>query len=287
MSLRTYLQQIDAGKPVNFDRLKSLLPPEYSSEWKSIFGVKKVTSSRWSVEVKDPERFEALLQLAERPKNRLEATEKGDSHLSGTSHSYLLVYHDGLPDVRPGLVLLSDQGVVQDFEPKKRVLLVENEENFFQPQKMLEAAAQLTGQAFSLADTDVVLGSGSRGLSAERVDWYLQYEQVVCAFDYDTAGLEMYASLERQIRRLRERRDDITTLVSYLQPEDYESWWPQFKCQPKSEKNYLRGRKLATELGFDSLALAFAKTRKFMEQEMLLTSVTVQGASKNTCKVNK
>ncbi|TAA47860.1 hypothetical protein [Corallincola spongiicola] len=270
MSLKRYLEQIRAGKQINWDKFHGLLPLGYEDDWRDIFTVTKRGAKQWQVTVIDPIRYEQLLAAAEKPANRIQASAQGDSHLATTTCSYLLVYRMGLPDARPDVVLLKPEGAVQGFAAKKQLLLVENEENFFHPELMLDVASDMWGQTMTLANTDVALASGSQGLSPQRVHWYQRYAEVICAFDYDTAGLEMYAALNKQMRRNREQQEGVSTQVSYLQPLDYSAWLPLFKCQPKSDKSYMRGRKLAYELGFVTLEKAFAKTRKFMEQEMLL-----------------
>ncbi|NOQ94790.1 MAG: hypothetical protein GQ547_09185 [Methylophaga sp.] len=259
MNLKYYLGKIKEGKPINFTRFISLLPSAYSKQKRELFDATLQSPQKWLISC-SPEVLDKLEQLAKKPINRLEATVMGDSHRVSVSSGFLLVYHQGLNDNRPDVVYLEQENYLQGFEPKKRLLIVENEENFFLPTLMLKLAGLFTKQTIDLSNTDIVLGSGLRATSKLALVWYRQYSHILCAFDYDLAGLKMYKTLKTHI-------DD---RVNFLQPQDYKQYGAYFKMKPKSHQQLIDFIVMAEQLGFLELSETVKKQRKFMEQEMLL-----------------
>jgi hypothetical protein len=91
--LQKYLQQIQAGKAVNYQKLLALLPPAFYQQRAKLFKVKASGAGKWQVSIADAQLFAALMQSAEAPADRVTASWQGDSHQALTSHSYVLVYH--------------------------------------------------------------------------------------------------------------------------------------------------------------------------------------------------
>ncbi|MBL1321204.1 MAG: hypothetical protein COA63_009120 [Methylophaga sp.] len=259
MNIQQYINQIKAEKPINFSCFISLLPKSYSEQKCEIFALTLQAPQKWLVSCSADVLVELEL-LAQQPSNRLQATEMGDSHRSAVSSGFLLVYHQALTDQRPDVVYLEQDAFLQDFQVKKHLLIVENEENFFLPKSMLKLATEFTNQQLDLTNTDVVLGSGARATSKLARIWYSQYSHILCAFDYDTAGLKMYRTLKTNLGKH----------VQFLQPQSYSQYESYFKMKPKSQSQLLDFIRLAEQLSFIELAEIVREKKKFMEQEMLL-----------------
>lgn len=262
MNLKQYLDKIKAGSPINFTRFINVLPDSYNKHKYDLFGLSLQSPRKWIVTC-SPDVINELEQLAKKPINRVEASAMGDSHRASVSSGFLLVYHQNLSDNRPDVVYLEQENYIQGFQPKKRLLIVENEENFFLPISMLKLASRFMEQKIDLSNTDIVLGSGARATSKLALAWYKQYSHILCAFDYDSAGLKMYRTLKTQIGNL----------VCFLQPQSYKQYESYFKMPPKTHQQFTECIKIAEKLGFLELSKTVKKQRKFMEQEMLLMEI--------------
>ncbi len=260
MSLRFYLKQIESGKPIDFPRLLACLPADYKHQGQDIFAGEKVSANRWRVSILDEVAFKVLQGLSAKPLNRLHAGRLGDTHKVATSATCLLVYHAGLTDPRPDVVYLDETRSVQGFTSKKQLLIIENEENFFQYRKMLESLNWMLGSQWELTEFDLVLGSGNKVTARLHYQWLEQYNKIYCAFDFDLGGLTMFATLHKQL-------GDKVELVG---PKDYTRWLPLFRKKPETTDKWIKAMVLAEQLGFEELASAFRRTSKFMEQEVLL-----------------
>ncbi|KAF3982023.1 MAG: hypothetical protein HFP81_01640 [Methylococcales symbiont of Hymedesmia sp. n. MRB-2018] len=259
MNLQQYLNQIRAGKAINFSRFISLLPELYKTQKRERFDVTLQAPQKWLVNC-SLDLLQELETLAEHPTNRLQAADRGDSHRFAVSVGFLLVYHHALADMRPDVVYLEQDSYLQNFQAKKRLLIVENEENFFLPELMLKLATKFTKQQIDSTNTDIALGSGVRVTSRLARSWYQQYDHILCAFDYDATGLKMYRTL----------KTNLGDHIQFLQPHSYSEYQQCFKMKPKTQRQLMECIKLAEQLGFVALAATVQKHKKFMEQEMLL-----------------
>lgn len=258
--MNDYLQKILKGQAINYEAFLKKLPEPFRSQSRTLFATKRVSSNRWRVTVLDQQAFEALLQQAAAPLSRADAANKGDSHRHGSGVSFLLVYHKALSDSRPDVVVITGQSVVAAFQPAPRVLVVENETNFYHYQRMLAYASDCLGKPVTLPDCDVVFGSGNRITRRADIDWLAGYNEVLCAFDYDAGGLQMFRTLQAILGGK----------AQYLQPLDWRPWLASFRKTPDTTERFTRALALAEDLGFGPLAQAFRSTGKFMEQEMIL-----------------
>ncbi len=260
-----YLQQIANGKPVNYQKMLGLLPPAFYQQRNQIFKVRSSGAGKWQVQVADPALFAALVASANQPKDRITASLQGDSHRAITSHSYLLLYHQQAPLPRPDLVLCHGQNdgavaISYGFVAKPQLVLIENEENFFRYQQVLQLGQQMQAQHWDLSVTDVALASGSRIGSALLQEFLMQYEQIWCAFDFDAAALELYDHLAKRYGdKLR-----------FLAPPDLQPWYSKFQASVKSVEQLNKAMALAQQHELHGLAEAFRQTRHFLEQEVLL-----------------
>ena len=262
-ALKKYLEQISAGKAVNYNKFLKALPPQYQHRKHELFSTELIAPNTWLVTILDDQAHSELSSLAEKSNSRLHAAEQGNSHRASTTVSYLLAYHELSPDKRPDIVYLDENQMVQGFKPKKQLLLIENEENFFQYVLMCSAVSLAVGEPVSLKNTDIALGSGMKVCTELNMQWYDRYDRVLCAFDYDLAGLQMFASI----------KDRLQDKAVFVQPDDYSTWLSSFKKAPDSAVKLQKARELAERLGFTELSQVFTDTRKFMEQELMLKMV--------------
>lgn len=258
--LNDYLEKIRQGKAINYEAFLRKLPASVRAQHRALFATEKMAANRWQVRVLDPEAFTALQQQAAQPLSRLDAARKGDSHRHPTQASFLLVYHCLSHQDRPDTVVLADGQVHQGFQPAARVLVVENEQNFYHYRQMLAFAERCQGRPCGIDTCDLVLGSGNRITAAADLAWLNGYDEVLCAFDYDGGGLQMFATI----------RASLGDKAQFLQPVDWQPWLARFRKSPESTEKFVKALGLAEELGFTALAQAFRATGKFMEQEMIL-----------------
>ena len=142
MSLERYLAAIRRGEPINYAAFVRRLPAPWRARHRELFATERVATDRWRVTCREPAQLEALEARVRRPRDRLEATRQGDSHRAAGDTAYLLVHHLGLPDARPGVVLLQGRHVLQGFTPRRTALIVENEQNFARPRAMRRLASR-------------------------------------------------------------------------------------------------------------------------------------------------
>jgi hypothetical protein len=258
--LNDYLEKILKGRAINYEAFLKKLPDALRRRHRELFATEKVGGNRWQVTILDEAAFAALQRQAAAPSSRLDAAKKGDSHRHGTDVSFLLVYHHAVTGNRPDSVVITEDSVDIGLRPAPRVLVVENERNFYHYRQMLAFAGDCLGQAVDLTNCDVVLGGGNRITRAADLNWLAGYDEVHCAFDYDAGGLQMFASV----------RSALGDKACYLQPADWQPWLSRFRKTPDTTERFTKAIMLAEDLGFASLAQAFRATGKFMEQEMIL-----------------
>lgn len=255
-----YLQKIADGQAINYEAFLKQLPDVFRRRHREIFATEKVGPNRWLVSVLDDSAFLALRDQAAAPVSRVDAARKGDSHRHGTGVSFLLVYHHAMAGQRPDSVVIAGDSPDMSFTASDQVLVVENERNFYHYRQMLAFGSECLGVPLDLAGCDVLLGGGNRITRAEVLDWLRRYERVLCAFDYDVGGLQMYASMHSALGGK----------ACFLQPADWQPWLDQFRRAPDNTERFTKALSLAEDFGFVSLAQAFRATGKFMEQEMIL-----------------
>ena len=265
--LLKYLQNVQQGKAVNYQKLLALLPPAYYQRRTELFKVKASGAGKWQVSIADTALFQALLQSAGAPADRVTASLQGDSHRVQTSHCYLLLYHEACASPRPDLVLAAGSaagdGLAQlslGFAPKPTLLLIENEENFFRYPQVLALCSRMLAQSFALTNCDVALAAGSRIGSALLSPLLEHYQQIYCAFDFDSAGLEVFDHLRKRYGGK----------VQFVVAPDLTSWLDGFRAEPKNQAQLQRAVELADQHQLYGLAQAFLQRKRFLEQEVLL-----------------
>lgn len=258
--MNDYLKKILKGQAINYEAFLKKLPDALRRRHRELFATEKVGVSRWRVTILDEVAFAAFQQQAAAPVSRVDAAKKGDSHRHGTEVSFLLVYHHALTGNRPDSVVITGDSVDIGFRPAPSVLVVENERNFYHYRQMLAFAGACLGRPVDLTNCDVVLGGGNRITRAADLDWLTGYHEVLCAFDYDAGGLQMFSSVQSVLG----------DKACFLQPAEWKPWLGCFRKTPDATERFTKAIMLAEDLGFVSLAQAFRATGKFMEQEMIL-----------------
>jgi len=259
--LKRYLDKIRQNQPINYPAFLKTLPVGVRRRHRDIFQPHKVSANRWRVDVVDQRAFDALQARAAAPQSRIQAAHQGDSHRHGTGVSFLLFYHHRQATSRPDTVVLSGTDTDMGFTPAPCVLVVENERNFYHFREVLAFARDTAGADLALSNCDVVLGAGNRVTGAETLAWLdRSYQQVLCAFDFDAGGLQMFATVAGALGHK----------AGFVQPADWQPWLGHFRKTPNTTERFTKAVSLAEDLGFTSLAQAFRATGKFMEQEMIL-----------------
>lgn len=267
-SLRQYLTKIQRREPINYDQFLKVLPISYSHNSKQLFSTtfkpdKKI--KKWLVTC-NKDTFDELWQLSEPATDRIQSTLLGDSHKHRVSANLLMVYHREITSsLCPDVIYVSASEIIQGFQPQKRLLLIENEENFIQYISFMDTLSGLTSHQIDIENTDIALGGGNRASSKFLMKVYEQYDEILCAFDYDLGGLKTFRSIQAVL-------DD---KVHFVQPSNYSTVATLFKKSPDSDTKLLDTIDLANSLGFYELADIFKKTRHFMEQESLLAETNV------------
>ena len=290
MNLYKYLLAIKSKKAINLKRFISLLPKQYQGSWRSLFSAVKIAGlgnkDKYQVSVINEAEFEQLLQLTKPSNSREGAANQGDSHTKNTSMSYFLVYpsvslgstnsnKQAMETVNcPQPVVCYDSGFTMDFSCQKNLVIIENQENFFRYQEFLPQllSMHLGFTESSLAKVDIAYGQGNNVTNRLNAEFFAQYQQILCCFDYDLGGLTMFSSLTKLIKT-----QPLDTGLSLVLPTKNQLNCSHFvkhhfKKWPKETKHWQDAIKLAEQLGFSDLAQAFSLSRKFMEQEVLLTS---------------
>ena len=267
-SLRQYLTKIQRREPINYDQFLNVLPTSYRHNSKQLFQIKFASNKKTKkyLVTCDESTFNELWQASEPVTDRVQSTLLGDSHKHRVSANLLMVYHREIASsLCPDVIYVSASDILQHFKSQKRLLLVENEENFIQYGAFIDTLSRLTAHQIDIEDTDIALGGGNRASSQFLMKVYAQYDEILCAFDYDLGGLKTFRSIQATLG----------DKVHFVQPSNYSIVATLFKKSPGSDTKLLDTIDMANSLGFCELADIFKKTRHFMEQESLLAETNV------------
>ena len=265
MDISQYKQKIDAGKSINFTRFITLLPTVASSNVSRYYKAKKISAHKYEVTVLDQEFHQSLGTT--KPTNRLEAAEQGNSHAAKLSFAHILVWSNEQA-ATPDVVVLSDDGLVKTpFNTKKKLLLIENQECFFRLPQMLNGLYDFSHVDINLDDFDIGLGNGDAVSNALLAPYFSKYDFIVCAFDFDMAGLQMYHGL-------KEQPSLAICQIDWLVPSDLRDYYSLFRLNAQTADRLLSAIDLADSLSLPQVSEAFRQTKHFMEQEMLLLPLT-------------
>ena len=255
-----YLVKIKNGEAIKFATFLSLLPERLREDVRSNAKVKLQNKGASLVEISCEALNERLYQLTIEPKNRVEATTKGNSHKVNTSTSYLLAYHEKSTSIHPEVVIINKEGTHCDFTPKTQVIIVENAELFFAKDVLLDKINIVFGLNLSLENTDLLYGSGNQVSNKLNKAFLNQYESTLCFFDYDLGGLKIFRALKNMLGEK----------AKFLEPSA-KNLKKYFIKKPEKESQYLKALANAEELGLMTLHSLLLSETAFMEQEVILT----------------
>jgi hypothetical protein len=196
MQISKYLIKIKSGELLNFDSFsKQLLQQGYDEKTiLEIFETKKVSRLRYLVNVLDQDRF---LQLQiDYPEHtitdRVSAAQAGDSHKHPVSQAMIVLW--SAKNNHPIVVLNDTDKINSPVILSKRLLIIENQENFIQKQRTLHFLQQQFSD-FNAENLDIVLGSGNAISNKLNKAFFNHYEQIDCLLDLDIGGLEIFKNL--------------------------------------------------------------------------------------------
>ncbi|MFC4976741.1 hypothetical protein ACFPTY_20140 [Halomonas beimenensis] len=125
--------------------------------------------------------------------------------------------------------MVSESGADCGFTSKSSVMVIENEENVFEYQRMLVFASACEKYQPWPGKLRCGPWQWQPGHPAGLHAWLNQYRRVYCAFDYDAGGLQMFA-----------------TMAGYLgeksqlckSPGNLESWLLKFRKAPANTERF-------------------------------------------------
>jgi len=196
VKIDNYFEYIKNGVPINYRNFKkkAMGIGLTDSDLLKLFNVKKANKGKVIVNILIDEEFDLLYKKYNALgafKNRKEAATTGRSHsvkVSGTTFS-----------VRRGLnhpytvIVRGDSEVVSNTEFSKKLLIVENEENFINiaaTHEFLKKHANI-----DIENMDVMFGSGNRAANSYLSQYYSGYEKVFCFFDFELGVLKTAQSI--------------------------------------------------------------------------------------------
>lgn len=254
-----YFDKIQHGKAFNYNVFLSLLPEDLQEEVRDKALVTFQKKSSAIVELSCENIIERIRQLTIEPKDRVAATLQGDSHKIKTSTSYLFVYHQLSNDVTPDTIVCVKNAAHFKFQPKKHLIIIENSELFFAKDFLLSKMNEAFSMSLSFENTDLVFGSGNQIANSYNQCFLTQYDTVLCFFDYDYGGLQIYKALKNMVG----------DKAKFLEPtsDNLDNF---FIKKPKDDNQYLKTIDIAEELGLEKLKEIFLSQKGFMEQEAIL-----------------
>ncbi len=254
-----YFQNIEQSKAIDYSKFLSLLPEQLREEVKEKATINFLSKGSVIVEICCEQLLEKLRSLAIEPSTRIDATLLGDSHKVNTSTSYLLAYHQSSVDVHPDTIISSKNETHLKFQPKKRLVIVENAELFFARGTLFAQMNKAFSLSLSFDNTDLVFGAGNQISNKHNYTFINQYDSILCFFDYDFGGLKIYKAM----------RNMVGSKAKFLEPNS-DNLNEFFIKRPKTQEQYTKALEAANNLGLSKLYSLFESKKSFMEQEALL-----------------
>ncbi len=196
MQISKYLTKIKSGDPLNFDSFKKQMLKQGFND-KTLFEIfeteKKSPSSCW-VKVLDQQKFSQL--LVDFPEHniqdRVSAAKAGNSHKHAVSQAMIILW--SAQSHHPIVVLNDTDNINSPVTLSKRLLIIENQENFVQKQRTLHFLQQQFTD-FNDENFDIAHGSGNAISNRLNKAFFKQYQQIDCLLDLDIGGLEIFKNL--------------------------------------------------------------------------------------------
>lgn len=196
MQIYKYLTYIKSGKPVNFDCFKKQLAQHGVNEQTvlEIFSTDKLSRTSYLVSILDQHRFnQFLIDFPEHAvTDRVSAAQAGNSHKHRVSKAMIVLWSELLD--HPVVVLNDGDQITTPVSLSKRLLIIENQENFVQKQQTLDFLQQQFPD-FKRTNLDIVHGAGNAICNRLNKAFFSQYQQIDCLLDLDIGGLEIFTNL--------------------------------------------------------------------------------------------
>jgi hypothetical protein len=196
MQISNYLHNIKQGKPINFDNfIKKLTMEGYGDQTiLTIFSTQKRSKFRYQVSIIDEQQF-ALLQTNFPDytiTDRVSAAQAGNSHKHPVSQSMVILWPH--QQNHPVVILNDAKGIKKTVTLGRRLLIIENQENFVQKDQTL---AFLKHQFADFNDDALDIAHGSGNAISNRLNkaFFNHYPQIDCLLDLDIGGLTTFANL--------------------------------------------------------------------------------------------
>ncbi len=254
-----YLQNIEQSKAIDYSKFLALLPEKLCEEVKDKATINFLGKGSVIVGISCEQLLEKLRSLTIEPSSRIDATLQGDSHKVNTSTSYLLAYHQSTLDVHPDTIISCNGETHLRFQPKKRLVIIENAELFFARETLFSQMNKAFSLSLSFENTDLIFGAGNQISNKQNYTFINQYESILCFFDYDFGGLKIYKAM----------RNMVGNKAKFLEPNS-DNLNEFFIKKPKNHEQYAKSLEAANNLGLSKLYSLFEAKKSFMEQEALL-----------------
>ena len=196
MQIFKYLNKIKSGEPLNFDSFRNQLLKQGIDD-KTLFEIFETeikSRSSYLVKVLDQERFaQLLIDFPEHEiKDRVSAAKAGDSHRHAVSQAMVILW--SAQSNHPVVILNDADKINSPVTLSKRLLIIENQENFIQKQRTLDFLQQQFSD-FNAENLDIAHGSGNAISNRLNKAFFNQYQKIDCLLDLDLGGLEIFKNL--------------------------------------------------------------------------------------------
>lgn len=194
--LRSYLEKIEQGKPLNFGAFLRLLAQEGVLTNVALEKVRKQrvgTSNLYRVESIDPDLLNALREKALAPgSTRATAAVANKSHSVRVNGSFILI-RKGLD--HPSVAMIDAEGdYVCPVAQGTRVVVIENRQNFLSIERTSSFLQEYCGLDIS-SGYDIIFGAGNEITNSLHSRFLDAYEEVLMLLDLDPGGLSMAKTL--------------------------------------------------------------------------------------------
>ncbi len=196
MQLFRYLENIDAGKPINFDQFREqLCKLGYDDQTIfKIFATQKNSKSKYQVTIKNEELFNRLQADFSNHKitSRVSAALAGDSHKHPVSLAMIILWPS--QHSHPIVVMNDVNGITEPVTLGQRLLIIENQENFVQKNASLAFLKQQFAD-FNDEGLDIAWGAGNAISNRLNKAFFIRYQHIDCLLDLDIGGLSIFTNL--------------------------------------------------------------------------------------------
>lgn len=196
MRISKYLDNIERGKPINFDGFRQQLYRQGYDDHAilKIFSTQKNSRSSYQVSIIDEGRFARLRH--DFPDysitDRVSAARAGDSHKHPVSQAMIILWPNR--QSHPVVVLNDADGINAPLALGKRLLIIENQENFVQKDQTL-AFLKCQFPGFDDEALDIAWGSGNAISNRLNKAFFNHYQQIDCLLDLDIGGLKTFVNI--------------------------------------------------------------------------------------------